>query len=107
ADRVRITAAPLENTAPVAAAGDDQVVVVGTEIALDGSGSMDADGDPLTFAWAISMAPEGSAATVGGADMEMATFTPDLVGAYVLRLVVNDGMDDSAPDFVNLEATPE
>lgn len=37
------------NTRPVANAGPDQTVVVGTTVQLDGSKSSDADGDPLTF----------------------------------------------------------
>jgi hypothetical protein len=42
---------PAANQAPVADAGDDQTVVVGTELVLDGTGSNDPDGDQLMYLW--------------------------------------------------------
>jgi hypothetical protein len=38
-----------ENSPPVANAGADQSVLVGATVTLDGSGSTDVDGDPLTL----------------------------------------------------------
>src|SRR5579859_285884 len=39
------------NSAPIANAGHDQMVNVGTTVQLDGSHSTDVDGDSLTYAW--------------------------------------------------------
>jgi formylglycine-generating enzyme len=39
------------NRAPIADPGADLSAVVGEQIALDGSGSVDPDGDQITFAW--------------------------------------------------------
>ena len=39
------------NVAPVAKAGLSQCAVVGQTVALDGSGSSDANGDSLTYKW--------------------------------------------------------
>jgi hypothetical protein len=69
------------------------------EVTLDGSGSSDPDGDSLLFAWRFLTVPDGSALT--DADLsdptgETTTFTPDVLGAYELELVVNDGEVDSA-----------
>ena len=55
--------------------------------------------------------PDGSTATLDAADPVHPTFTPDLVGAYVVRLVVNDGFMDSArcaalPDAVCVPGSP-
>ena len=48
ADSVTITT---QNSAPVAHAGNDQVVDVGDVVLFDGTGSSDVDGNPLTYAW--------------------------------------------------------
>lgn len=42
---------PITNQAPVADAGADQTVIVGTELVLDGTGSYDPDGDQLMYFW--------------------------------------------------------
>ncbi len=88
------------NAPPVADAGVGQRVSPGDVVQLDGSGSSDADGDPLTFAWRLVSAPNGSAAVLGNATTVAPTLTTDLPGDYVVELVVNDGMADSAPDQV-------
>jgi hypothetical protein len=50
-DTVRVTTV---NSAPVAKAGADQTVFAGATVALDGTGSTDVDGDPLTYRWTIA-----------------------------------------------------
>ncbi len=91
-----------DNSAPVAAAGADQSVLVGDTVTLDGSGSYDADGDGLTYAWSLASVPAGSAAMLSNAAAVKPTFVVDLPGTYVAQLVVNDGKMDSAPDSVSI-----
>mgnify|MGYP001814060674 FL=1 len=81
---------PPANRAPMANAGDDAIVDAGAAVMLDGSGSMDPDGDALTYAWVLA-APDGSAAVLVDADMAMPSFNTDLVGDYVVELTVSDG----------------
>ena len=93
------------NTPPVADAGLDQAVLVGDTATLDGIGSSDADGDPLTFSWSLS-APAGSAATLSDTGAVGPTFVTDVAGDYVAQLIVNDGMDNSTPDIVLVVVAP-
>lgn len=86
------------NSRPVANAGPDQVASVGDTVHLDGSGSSDADGDPLTYRWSFTSKPDGSVAVLSGADTVNPAFVPDVAGLYVVQLIVNDGTVDSLPD---------
>ena len=92
------------NVAPVANAGPVQSVVLGT-VTLDGSASTDANGDTLTYRWALVAKPIGSTATLNSTSTAKPTFTADLVGVYVASLVVNDGRLDSALVTTTVTAT--
>jgi len=91
------------NVQPVANAGTSQSARVGETVTLNGSGSSDANGDPLTFRWAISSFPAGSGATIANPTAMITTFAPDLAGTYVIQLVVNDGLLDSAPSTTQVQ----
>jgi hypothetical protein len=92
------------NLPPVANAGPDQTVTAGQLVTLNGTGSSDPNGDPLTYSWCLRGRPEGSTATLSGANTAHPTFTPDVAGSYVLCLTVNDGQAGSASDSVVVEA---
>lgn len=74
------------NAAPHANAGPTRRVLAGEAVVLDGSGSRDPDGDPLTYAWAIA---DGQA-SLEGADTERATVTVSKAGTAEIELVVSD-----------------
>jgi hypothetical protein len=90
------------NTPPIAQAGADQTVAVGTTVTLQGNQSSDVDGQPLTFAWVLVLRPSGSQASL----VNPASVTPTLVidrsGTYMVQLTVNDGQVDSPPDVVTI-----
>jgi len=90
------------NTAPVANAGPNQSVNIGSLVQLNGSASTDADGDPLTYRWSLITVPSGSAATLSSTTTVNPTFTADKAGTYVAQLIVNDGTVDSAPATVTI-----
>ncbi len=93
-----------ENLKPVANAGISQSVVVGNPVTLDGSGSSDANGDPLTYRWALTSVPAGSISAIAYPAATMTSFVPDLSGTYVVQLIVNDGFVDSDPNTIQIQA---
>lgn len=82
---------------PQARASADTTEVNAAEgtVHLDGGESTSPNGDITTWQWRFLSRPDGSEATLDGADTAQASFTPDLPGTYVIQLVVNDGTADS------------
>ncbi|MBI3807726.1 MAG: PKD domain-containing protein [Nitrospirae bacterium] len=93
------------NTAPVANAGPDQTVPLGTVVTLDGSASKDADGSSLTFQWTLTAKPLGSTAAISDPIAMRPTITVDVSGEYIAQLIVNDGTANSIPDTVIVKTT--
>ena len=75
---------------------------MGQIVQLDGSGSSDANGDRLSFHWALTTLPAGSQATLSNATLVNPTFVADVFGTYVAQLIVDDGTLDSDPDTVTV-----
>ena len=90
------------NVLPIAIAGTDRRVLVNTPVQCDGSGSYDGDGDPLVYRWELVSKPAGSAAVIPNPAAASFSFTPDVVGRYLFKLVVSDGTTDSVPDTKTL-----
>ncbi|MEK6631765.1 MAG: PKD domain-containing protein, partial [Nitrospirota bacterium] len=97
---------PVSNVAPVANAGPNQSVTTGTTVTLNGSGSSDADGNPLTYLWSFASIPVGSGATLTGPTTVKPTFLADKTGQYVVHLLVNDGVVSSTAATVTITTTP-
>jgi hypothetical protein len=96
--------ASIDNRPPTASAGLSRNEVLGV-ITLDGSKSLDLDGNPLTYKWSLLAKPEKSSAALSSATEAMPKFTADLAGIYVFGLVVNDGKVDSAPVTISITAS--
>jgi hypothetical protein len=83
------------NTAPVANAGITQNVLLGAKVYLDGTGSTDAENDPIIFKWTMAARPSGSLAALNSSSTPSPNFTADVAGTYLVSLTVNDGRSDS------------
>ncbi|AIC14281.1 PKD domain-containing protein [Nitrososphaera viennensis] len=88
------------NSAPVANAGPDQTVVLGSTVTLDGTGSSDPDsGDTLTYTWSQNSGPISVA--LNTANPAKPTFTATPAGTYVFELKVKDSIGaQSTPDTI-------
>jgi hypothetical protein len=91
-----------ENTPPIAVPGPNQTVYAWidgyAEVFLDGSASYDLDSDSndLTYLWTWSI--DGS--RYESNDINFTALLP--VGFHTFELVVNDGIDDSEPNYCDV-----
>lgn len=93
------------NFAPTADAGASRTEALGDTVTLDGSGSVDSDGDPLSYAWELVITPEGSTTVLTASDASSTDLQLDVPGLYVARLRVNDGYLGSGPATVGIYAS--
>ena len=79
---------------PLADAGPDLWSQTGLQVDVDGSASWDPNGDAITYSWTLTEIPPGSVAAIADPTAAIASFTPDLMGKYVLTLIASDGVGD-------------
>jgi hypothetical protein len=95
-DSVTITV----SDAPTANAGPDQTVVSGASVSLDGTGSTDPNGDPLTYAWTQTSGP---GVTLSGANTATPSFTaPNAPATLTFQLQVCDPSNSCSTDSVTI-----
>lgn len=86
------------NQPPEALATATPPTLTARRVRLDASGSSDPELQALTYRWTLVSKPAGSSATLpAGAGTATIEFITDMPGSYAYSLVVNDGIDDSAP----------
>ncbi len=103
------TCNPCDSGSPTADAGPDQTgIVPNTTVQLDGSGSTDPNGDPLTYSWRITSQPVGSSATLSDPTIVIPTILGDVSGDFVICLSVSDtnGCASAFEDCMTLNVEP-
>ena len=93
------------NTPPVANAGPDQTVALGSRVQLDGSTSFDPDGSEVSYQWTLVTKPAGSNAALSVAASPTPSFDADVDGDFVFELVVNDGELSIEPDVLTITSS--
>jgi chitinase len=105
-DSVSITAtAPVTSVLPLAKAGANQNVPVGTMVTLDGTASTAQSTKSLTYRWVFVSKPAGSA-LLSSTTAAKPSFIAEVAGTYTLGLVVNNSVADSAMATVVITASP-
>jgi hypothetical protein len=89
-----------QNISPNSVPGPDQTAYAWVDgyakVVLDANDSYDPDGDELTYQWSWSV--DGNDYEVN--DVNFTAFLP--VGLHTFELVVNDGIDDSEPNYCDV-----
>ena len=87
------------NAAPNADCGGAYSAEIGQLVTLDGSSSIDPEGQILSYEWSLSgptCSALGSSDIYNGANVQP-SFVPDCDGMFIISLVVNDGSQWSEP----------
>jgi hypothetical protein len=66
-------------------------------VLLDGTGSRDPGGQPLTYSWALLGSPAGSQAVIEDPVAAQTRFTADVAGPYRVSLIVQDASGQQSP----------
>ncbi len=97
---VGMTACEEDDTSPDhglnADAGEDRSVALGQTVQLDASETTDALDEGFQSSWSFAEVPEGSEAAIENANNHEASFVPDVVGDFIVTLMVsNEHGEDS------------
>ncbi len=97
ADEVSVA---IQNRVPTADAGKDVAAAIGSIVTLLGSGSMDPDGDPLTYNWVQTLGPTVQLEQSPNGDLKFRA--PEFQSVIEFTLTVSDGELISNKDTVQV-----
>ncbi len=92
-------------TLTTAKAGSDRIVMLESNVVLDGSKSSDPQNDPLNYNWAFVSKPNNSVALLADSMSVNPSFTADVTGDYLIQLAVNDLKGNSDTDAITIRVT--
>lgn len=86
------------NLPPIAVIDGSLKTYIRQPLRIDGSKSIDPDGDSLSFSWELTAAPSGSEPVLRDKNSPSPLFIGDKDGAYEVTLIVSDGKENSEPE---------
>lgn len=93
------------NNAPLAVqSGPSMRLPINAPVTLRATGSSDADGDTLTYAWSMPSRPANSKAAVSAESGETVQITADLAGTYTVLLRVTDSAGNISEKLATFQA---
>src|SRR4051812_4127342 len=108
---ITVSVLPEKKIPTAVAKADPDFGIIGSVVRIDGRLSTDPDNTPLTYAWTFDSVPIGSQVQAEGfrlidEDGAVVSFSPDIVGEYVIGLTVSNGMfsSDKAQTFTTIRA---
>lgn len=94
------------NSVPISRVLGQGEATVGQVVTLDGSSSTDFNANTsLAWTWTIVSQPKGSTEALSSTSGATTSFVPTHNGAYVVRLVANDGITDGIPAVFTVQAS--
>lgn len=92
-----------KNTLPIANISGNLTSFVGDSLLLDGSSSIDADNDSLSYHWSVMAGPKHAGEVLHVVNASSRLFVPDVGGSYTVQLIVHDETIDSDPVSKTIE----
>lgn len=89
-----------DGVSPIAVAEETNFPGTGIPVTLDGRFSHSPSGAFLTFNWTLLHSPPGSSAVLSDSSSPYITLTPDVVGDYLVKLTVSDGVRTASDEVV-------
>ncbi|MCZ0932735.1 MAG: PKD domain-containing protein [Oligoflexia bacterium] len=89
---------------PTAVLSEDKVVKVGSQVSIDGSMS---SGGNLSYRWSFDVFPVSSNAKIDDPTASSISFTPDVPGLYLVKLIVRDTNTNSKASYLAVRATED
>lgn len=99
---IMVPLAAAQDSKPVAVINGDSHVSLRQTVYLDGTMSSDPKKLELNYQWTLVSSPEGSTAVLRGDNRSQAKFEADTVGIFKVKLVVNNGLEDSTPSYYTI-----
>ena len=85
---------------PVAVLPTDIEAEVGETLSISGANSFDLESDSLTYRWSFDVRPSGSNVKINNPASSSISFVVDVVGFYLIKLVVRDDQSNSKPAYL-------